>query len=139
MAEDVAGVHERAEHLVQVQVGSADVGRRDLDDRVGGFLDLRVGDGVDADVALAVPGDCLHGLPSLLGGVVATQCFPRQLPASPAPKTDDYPVALRTGRQGTRVAGHALPVSGGEGWVCLTMDYASATRTAAPRCNAHPV
>ena len=26
-----------------------------------GILDLRIGDGVDADVAVAVPNECLHG------------------------------------------------------------------------------
>ena len=48
------------EHLVQVQVRAADAGRRDPDDRVGRLLDGRVGDGVDADVVRAVPGQCLH-------------------------------------------------------------------------------
>ena len=47
VAEDVARVHEGAEHLVQVQVGPADVGRRDLDDGVGRLFDLRIGNGVD--------------------------------------------------------------------------------------------
>ena len=61
VAEDVALAHERAEDLVEVQVGTADAGRRDADDRVGRLLDGRVGDGVDADVALAVPGDSSHG------------------------------------------------------------------------------
>ena len=63
VAEDVALVHERAEHLVEVQVGAADAARGDADDRVGRLLDRRVGDRVDANVALAVPGDCLHRAP----------------------------------------------------------------------------
>ena len=54
VAEDVALVEERAEHLVQVQVRAAEPGRGDPDDRVGRLLDRRVGDRVDADVALAV-------------------------------------------------------------------------------------
>ena len=62
VAEDVALAHERAEDLVEVQVGAADAGRRDADDRVGRRFDARVRDGVDADVALAVPGDSFHGL-----------------------------------------------------------------------------
>ena len=39
VAEDVTGREERAEHLVEVQVGAADRGRGDLDDGVGRLLD----------------------------------------------------------------------------------------------------
>ena len=39
VAEDVALVDERAEHLVEVQVRAAQAGRGDADDRVGGLLD----------------------------------------------------------------------------------------------------
>ncbi len=60
VTEDVALVEIRAEHLVEMQVGAADAGRRHADDRVGGFADLGVGDGVHSDVALAVPDDGLH-------------------------------------------------------------------------------
>src|SRR6476646_3526855 len=60
VAENVALAQERAEYLVQVQVGSADPGRRDAHDRVRRIFDLRIGDRVDADVTLAVPGHCLH-------------------------------------------------------------------------------
>ena len=60
VAEDVALADERPEHLVEVQVGAAEPGRGDADDRVGRLLDRRVGDGVDAHVALAVPGEGLH-------------------------------------------------------------------------------
>ena len=42
VAEDVAFAHKRTEHLVQVQVRSADSGRRDPHDRVGRLLDRRV-------------------------------------------------------------------------------------------------
>ena len=70
VAEDVALAHERAEDLVEVEVGAADAGRRDADDRVGRVLDARIGDGVDADVALPMPGDSFHALalPSPRGG-----------------------------------------------------------------------
>ena len=34
--------------------------RRDADDRVGRVLDRRIRDGVDADVVISMPGDCLH-------------------------------------------------------------------------------
>nr|WP_230198286.1 hypothetical protein [Flaviflexus massiliensis] len=44
MADDVALVHERCQHLIEVQVRSADGGRGDPDDRIGGFLDLWVRD-----------------------------------------------------------------------------------------------
>src|SRR3954454_23023713 len=67
MTEDVALLHEGAEDLVEVQVRAADGGRRDADDRVVGLLDLGVRDIVDADVALAVPGDSFHRVP-LPGG-----------------------------------------------------------------------
>ncbi|CAB4915252.1 unannotated protein [freshwater metagenome] len=56
----VAHVHERGEGLDQVQVRAADVRRRHADDRVRGLLDGGVGDLVHPDVALAVPGHCLH-------------------------------------------------------------------------------
>src|SRR5699024_8038893 len=61
MAQDVALVHERTQHLVQVSIRPTDVGAGDLDDRVGGSLDAGVRDVLDADITLAVPGDRLHG------------------------------------------------------------------------------
>ena len=61
MAEDVALAHERAEDLVEVQVGAADAGRCDAHDRIGRRFDARVRDGVHADVPLAVPRDSFHG------------------------------------------------------------------------------
>ena len=64
VAEDVARLHRRHVAVVEVQVGAADAGGRDLDDRVARVLDLRVGDGVDADVALAVPAEGSHGASS---------------------------------------------------------------------------
>jgi hypothetical protein len=60
VAEDVALFHEGREDLVEVEVGAADRRGGDPDDRVGGFLDLRILDLVDADVAGAVPDSCLH-------------------------------------------------------------------------------
>jgi hypothetical protein len=44
VAQDVTTAHEGAHGLVQVEVGSADVGTGDLDDRVVRLLDDRVGD-----------------------------------------------------------------------------------------------
>jgi hypothetical protein len=60
VSEDVALVDEHPQHLVEVQVRAADRGRGDADDRVGRVLDRRIGDLVDADVAFAVEGECLH-------------------------------------------------------------------------------
>jgi len=74
--EDVPLAHERAQSLVQVQVGSADVGGGHPDDGVGGLLDRGVGHGVHADVALALPGHCFHGVPQLAqgAGVSCARC-----------------------------------------------------------------
>lgn len=44
MVDDVALVHERSQHPIEVQIRSADGGRGDPDDRIGGFLDLWVPD-----------------------------------------------------------------------------------------------
>ena len=60
VAEDVARLHRRHVAVVEVEVGAADGGRGDLDDHVARILDLRVGDGVDPDVALAVPANRPH-------------------------------------------------------------------------------
>jgi hypothetical protein len=43
-----------------MEIRAADGGGGDLDDDVGGILDRRIGDGIDADVFLAVPDDCFH-------------------------------------------------------------------------------
>ena len=63
VAEDVARAHERPEHLVQVKVGPTDVGARDPDDRIGRFLDHRVGHGVDGHLPPSLPRDCSHRNP----------------------------------------------------------------------------
>ena len=60
VAQDVALVDEGAEHLVEVQIGAADAGRGDANDRVRRLLDPRIGNGVDAHVALSMPGDSFH-------------------------------------------------------------------------------
>jgi hypothetical protein len=71
VAEDVAGVDERAQHLVEVQVRAAQAGGRDADDRVGGLFDRRIGNRVDAHVVGPVPGECLHD--EALPGVTPAQ------------------------------------------------------------------
>jgi hypothetical protein len=60
VAEDVAGVEERPQHLVQVQVRAAQPGAGDPHDRVGGLLDRRVGHRLDADLALSLPRHRTH-------------------------------------------------------------------------------
>src|SRR5690606_19759185 len=50
VAENVTLLHERAQHVVQMEVGSADRRRRDAHDGIGLVLDERVGDVVDAHV-----------------------------------------------------------------------------------------
>ena len=62
VAEDVAGVEERSQRLVEVEIGSAQARRGHLDDDVGVLLDRGVGDVLDAHVAPALPGECLHGV-----------------------------------------------------------------------------
>ena len=58
--EDIALLHERGEHLVEVQVRAADPARGHLDDHVRRLLDRRIRDLVHPHVALAVPDDRLH-------------------------------------------------------------------------------
>jgi hypothetical protein len=55
MAHDVAGLHRGDEIMEEVKVRTADGAAGDLDDGVTRFLDLGVGDGVAADILLAVP------------------------------------------------------------------------------------
>ena len=62
VAQNVAGIHECAEHLIQVQIGPADVGGRYLDDGVGRVFDFRVRNRLYSDISLAVPGDCPHSV-----------------------------------------------------------------------------
>ena len=76
VAEDVALVDERAEHLVEMQVRAADARAGDADDRVGRLLDGGVRHVVDPDVPLAVVGDCLHpsGMPASRQAVSLFTC-----------------------------------------------------------------
>ena len=60
VAEHVAGVEVRRHHLVEVEVRAAHAGGGDPDDHVVGLADARVGNLVDPDIALALPGECLH-------------------------------------------------------------------------------
>ena len=58
--DDVAGLHERGQRLVQVQVRAAESGRGDANDDVRRFLDARIGDLGDLHVVNALPSHCLH-------------------------------------------------------------------------------
>lgn len=72
--EDVAGVEEGGEHLVQVQVRTTQAGRGDdLHDRIGPILQDGSGERVDADVTLPVPGQDLHDI-SFLGRERRARC-----------------------------------------------------------------
>jgi hypothetical protein len=60
VAEDVALAHEGAHHFVEMEVGAADSGGRDPDDHVLRLADVRIGNVLDPDIALAVPGESAH-------------------------------------------------------------------------------
>ncbi len=73
--QDVARVEVGAEHLVEMQVRAADAAGGDPHDDVRGFLDDRVGDRLDTDVAPPLPGQCTHALSSLVR-VDRRCCYP---------------------------------------------------------------
>jgi hypothetical protein len=60
VAHDVAGFHTRNKRIVEVQVGAADRGARDLDDGIARMLDPRVRDTVAANILFAVPAQSPH-------------------------------------------------------------------------------
>src|SRR5690606_8219516 len=60
VAEHVALFHRGHETIHEMEVGPADRRGGDADDGVAGFLDGGISDGIDADVALAVPADSFH-------------------------------------------------------------------------------
>ena len=55
MAKDVTNLHGGLIAIEQVEIRPADCAGGDLDDRIARMLDLGVGDGVDANIALTVP------------------------------------------------------------------------------------
>jgi hypothetical protein len=65
VSKDVPRVDERSHHLVEVQVGAADSGRRDPNDRVVRLLDDWVRNLFDPNVPLALPRKRFHGYPLL--------------------------------------------------------------------------
>src|SRR3954447_16247238 len=79
VSEHVAFLHERAHHLVEVQVRAADRRGRDPDHGIGRLLDRRVGYLLDAHVSPSVPGDRFH--PTLLSAA----CGPPRPPRYPRP------------------------------------------------------
>ena len=60
VAEYVAAFHRRLIAVEQMEIGAANGAGRDLDDRIPRMLNLRVGDRIDADIALSVPTECAH-------------------------------------------------------------------------------
>jgi hypothetical protein len=85
MPEDVPLLHGGDVSVVEVEVGPADRRRRDLHDRVARVEDLRVGHGLDLDLADAFPAEGLHGATSL--GVAGGR--------GPAPPSNGRLMALR--------------------------------------------
>src|SRR3954447_6203254 len=65
VANDVAGLHAGHVAVVEMQVRAADCRARDLDDGVARMLDLRVGNGVAADIFRGMPDQCTHVQPPL--------------------------------------------------------------------------
>src|SRR5262249_47266454 len=65
--QDGARLHPGHGATDHVQVGPADGAGRQPDDGVGRLLDLRLGHGLQTDVADAVKNDCFHGFVPLLG------------------------------------------------------------------------
>ena len=81
VAEDVALLHRRHEAVVEVQVGAADRGRGDLDDRVALVEDLRVGNVAHLDRS-ACPSSRSPSSPHLRAPAPATaRCFEQPWPA----------------------------------------------------------
>src|SRR5690606_26293410 len=81
VAEDVARPQEGRQHLVQVQVRTADAGAGDPDHGVGRLLEHRPWQLFDPDVPFAVPPDRLHPSPlsaSLLPVPGRTAAYARQ-------------------------------------------------------------
>jgi len=66
VTEDVARLHRRRRQvaIVEMEIRAANAAGGDLDDDVRRLLDLRIGNGFDADVRASVPGQGLHRFPS---------------------------------------------------------------------------
>ena len=59
VADHAAGFQVRAA-FIHMQIGAADIGGGDLDDRIGRLFDLRVGYLFDPNIAFSLPGDSFH-------------------------------------------------------------------------------
>src|SRR4051812_21848040 len=53
--------------IVEVKVAATDGAARHANDGITWMLDLRVGEGLTADVFFAVPGECFHGRMEIRG------------------------------------------------------------------------
>src|SRR5581483_11989492 len=60
VTDDVALFQKRSQYAVKMQIRTADRGGGDAHDRVGGMLDFRIRNIVDAKIFLAVERDCFH-------------------------------------------------------------------------------
>ncbi len=63
VADDVAVLHHRHEAVVDVEVGAADGGGGDLEDRIARMFDLRVVDGIDLHLRRAMVCNGAHRPP----------------------------------------------------------------------------
>src|SRR5262249_3619993 len=66
VAEDIPLLHGRNVAVVEMQIGAADGGRRDPQDRIARVENLGVRDPVDLNVSLAFPAHCSHDRSSLV-------------------------------------------------------------------------
>jgi hypothetical protein len=60
MAEHIAALHRGNHTIIKMEVGTADCASGHPDDGVARMLNCRVGHSLAANVALAVPSECLH-------------------------------------------------------------------------------
>ena len=62
MTQHISRFHRRNRMIVEVQIGSANRGGRDLDDGVPGVDYLRIRNRLHADIMFTVPSQCAHGM-----------------------------------------------------------------------------
>jgi uncharacterized protein (TIGR03086 family) len=111
VADDVTGLHERRQRLVEMQVRAAQPGRGDLDDRVGRLLDPGVGHLGHLHVVRALPGDCLH-VAFPFGRRIGTNV----VPMSPSENHRSHAAAFTARVDGVPAGGWDAPAPV-EGWL----------------------
>src|ERR1700722_11453285 len=60
VAKHIALLHSPHKTVIKMEIRPADRGRSDLDNRVGRFLDLGIGNCINSHVVFAVPTKCSH-------------------------------------------------------------------------------